>query len=96
MHLTFAQAQKNRSEPKDYTAVHKTGSVTVCKWFGILEYLTVDVLLDPAYMSRYIKGIFPRARKAVPIQSALKAILGRSRDLSEFWSILSYKSSNEH
>lgn len=44
-------------------------------WFGIVENLSVSVLLERNFLDRFIKDIFPSERKVVPYHSKMVSIL---------------------
>lgn len=54
-------------------------NLSVRVWFGVLENLTVDVLLGPSFIDRYIHGILPSTRKVVPWHSAPVPILAHNQ-----------------
>lgn len=70
------------------------GTIKVCKWFGIINNLAVDILLTASYIDQCIEGIFHTDTKVVPIHSALIPFFARDICLYTILSILSHKASS--
>lgn len=53
------------------------GDLHVKVWFGTVESVAVNVLLETQFKDRYIRGIFPGKRPIVPWSSEPVPILTR-------------------